>query len=124
MFVLFAFFNTNTHTLSIHILNKFVNITATPLITDIELIKESVSIIKESGIDHEFRTTTVRELHTKEDFAEIAEWIKGDSKYFLQQFVDSGNLIGNNLSAFDKEEMAAFAENIRTKTPNVAIRGI
>lgn len=91
---------------------------------DIALIKESVSIIKESGIDHEFRTTTVRELHTAEDFAEIAEWIKGDSKYFLQQFVDSGNLIGDNLSPFGKDELTLFAESIRGKSANVTIRGV
>ena len=91
---------------------------------DMVPIKESVSIIKESGIDHEFRTTTVRELHNAEDFAEIAEWIKGDSRYFLQHFEDSGNLIGDNLSAFSKEEMTAFAEDIRTNLPNVTIRGV
>ena len=91
---------------------------------DIALIKESVSIITESGIDHEFRTTTVREYHTAEDFAEIAEWLKSDSKYFLQQFVDSGNLIGENLSPFDKEELAILAERIKSKLANVTIRGV
>ena len=37
---------------------------------------------------------------------------------------DSGNLIGNNLSAFSKEEMTAFAQSIRAKLPNVTIRGV
>ena len=87
-------------------------------------IKESVSIITESGIGHEFRTTTVRELHTADDFREIAQWLKGDSRYFLQHFEDSGNLIGDNLSAFDKNEMTAFAEVIRENLPNVTIRGV
>ena len=91
---------------------------------DLVPIKESVSIIKESGIDHEFRTTTVRELHKAEDFAEIAEWIKGDSRYFLQHFEDSGNLIGDNLSAFSKEEMTTFAKGIQAKLPKVTIRGV
>ena len=91
---------------------------------DMVPIKESVSVIKESGIEHEFRTTTVRELHKAEDFAEIAEWIKGDSRYFLQHFEDSGNLIGDNLSAFSKEEMTAFAKGIQDNLPNVTIRGV
>ena len=91
---------------------------------DMVLIKESISIIRESGIDHEFRTTTVRELHKAEDFVEIAEWIKGDSKYFLQHFEDSGNLIGDNLSAFSKEEMITFAKEIQDNLPNVTIRGV
>lgn len=91
---------------------------------NIDTIKESVSIIIESGIDHEFRTTTVKELHTAEDFSSIARWLKGDSKYFLQHFEDSGNLIGDNLSPLSKDEMTAFADQIRNKLPNVAIRGV
>ncbi len=91
---------------------------------DIALIKESVSIIVESGIDHEFRTTTVKEYHSAEDFLSVAEWIQGDSKYFLQHFEDSGNLIGDHLSPFTKEEMLLFAERIRSKLPNVAVRGV
>lgn len=91
---------------------------------DMGAIRESASIIIESGIDYEFRTTTVREYHTAEDFEAIAQWIKGDSKYFLQRFEDSGNLIGDNLSPFSKEEMTAFADGIKSKLPNVAIRGV
>ncbi len=91
---------------------------------DMSAIKESVSLIKESNIDYEFRTTTVREYHTAEDFHSIAEWLEGDSKYFLQHFEDSGNLIGDNLSPFSKDEMTAFAQAIKNKTPNVAVRGV
>lgn len=91
---------------------------------DMVPIKGSVSIIKESGIPHEFRTTTVRELHSAEDFAQIADWLEGNSRYFLQHFEDSGNLIGDNLSALSKDEMTAFAESMRSKLPNVAIRGV
>ncbi len=87
-------------------------------------IKESVSLIIGSGIEHEFRTTTVRELHSAEDFAQIADWLEGNSRYFLQHFEDSGNLIGDNLSALSKDEMTAFAESMRSKLPNVAIRGV
>lgn len=87
-------------------------------------ITESISVIKESGIDHEFRTTTVREYHSAEDFIKIADLLEGNSKYFIQHFEDSGNLIGENLSAFSKEEMSFFAESIRNKLPNVAIRGV
>ena len=91
---------------------------------DMAPIKESVSVIIESGISHEFRTTTLREYHSPEDFAEIADWISGQSRYFLQQFVDSGNLIGENLSPLTKEEMTSLADNIRDKLPNVTIRGV
>lgn len=91
---------------------------------NLDAVKESVSIIKESGIDYEFRTTTVRQFHSAEDFEAIAQWIKGDSRYFLQHFEDSGNLIGENLSPLSKEEMLCFADKIRDMLPNVAVRGV
>lgn len=91
---------------------------------DISAIRESVSLLKESNIDYEFRTTTVREYHTEEDFQSIADWLRGDSRYFLQHFEDSGNLIGDNLSPFSKDEMTAFAAAIKNKMPNVAVRGV
>ena len=91
---------------------------------DTDSIKESVSLIISSGIEHEFRTTTLREYHTAEDFEDIAEWIAGNSSYYLQHFEDSGNLIGENLTDFSKDEMALFAEKIKEKLPFVQLRGV
>ena len=39
------------------------------------------------------------------DIEKIAEWIKGAKRYFLQNFEDSGNLIGENLSAVEKQTL-------------------
>jgi pyruvate formate lyase activating enzyme len=105
-----------------HSIDKYREICGCEVDTD--AIRESISIIIESGIDHEFRTTTVKEYHSAEDFDAMADLIKGDSKYFLQHFEDSGNLIGDNLSPLSGEEMAAYAEAIRNKVPNVALRGV
>ncbi|MBO7318667.1 MAG: anaerobic ribonucleoside-triphosphate reductase activating protein [Clostridia bacterium] len=90
---------------------------------DINAVKQSVSIIKQSGIDHEFRTTTVKEYHRAEDFEVIADWIEG-SKYFLQHFENSGNLIGENLTALSKDEMAEIALKIKEKLPDIQLRGV
>lgn len=87
-------------------------------------IKRSVDILKNSGIDYEFRTTCVKEYHTKETFEDIASWLEGNSKYFLQHFEDSGNLIGSNLSAFSKEETEEFMSLIKSKVPNIGLRGV
>ena len=91
---------------------------------DISAVKESVSLLKGSNIGYEFRTTTVREYHSAEDFKAIAQWLRGDSRYFLQHFEDSGNLIGDNLSPFSKEEMLSFADAIKDLLPNVDVRGV
>lgn len=91
---------------------------------DIEKIKKSVDILKEGKIDYEFRTTCVKEYHTNEDFEKIASWLQGDSKYYLQHFEDSGNLIGNNLSAFTKEETKEIEKIFLGRVPNIGLRGV
>ena len=90
----------------------------------IEDIKKSVRILLENKVDYEFRTTVVRELHTKEDFEKISMWIKGAKRYFLQRFKDSENLIGNNLSAYTPLELEGFSEVLRANINEVNIRGI
>jgi pyruvate formate lyase activating enzyme len=53
---------------------------------DISKIKESISLIKNSGIEYEFRTTVVPGIHTEEDIIKIADEIAPANKYFLQRF--------------------------------------
>ncbi|MBQ7294813.1 MAG: anaerobic ribonucleoside-triphosphate reductase activating protein [Clostridia bacterium] len=91
---------------------------------DIDKIKASVSLLKEGRTDYEFRTTCVKECHTPQDFVDIADWLQGDSKYFLQHFEDSGNLIGEGLSAFSKQQTEDFAQIISEKVPNIGLRGV
>ena len=62
---------------------------------DLEKIKKSVEIIKNSGIDYEFRTTVVPGLINKKDIEEIGEWFKGVKNFALQQF--------QNKKVLDKE---------------------
>jgi pyruvate formate lyase activating enzyme len=50
-------------------------------------IEESVRFLKNSDIGFEFRTTVVPEIHQKEEFKEIANWIGGENvTYYLQGF--------------------------------------
>jgi len=52
---------------------------------DIAAIKKSISLIMNSGIDYEFRTTVVPQL-TKEDILEMVSYIQGARLYALQQY--------------------------------------
>ncbi len=65
---------------------------ATGVKVDLEKIKKSIEIIKNSKIDYEFRTTVVPEIHTKKDFIEIAKDISPAKKYFLQNFRAEKNI--------------------------------
>jgi pyruvate formate lyase activating enzyme len=53
---------------------------------DLEKIKKSVDLIKNSGIDYEFRTTMVPGLVEKADIEKIGQWLQGVKKFALQQF--------------------------------------
>lgn len=55
-------------------------------------IKRSISIIINSGIDHEFRTTAVPGLHTIEDLRAIGELVTGAKRYILQEFIPKNTL--------------------------------
>jgi pyruvate formate lyase activating enzyme len=56
---------------------------------DIDRIKLSVELIRNSGINYEFRTTVVPGLHVEEDFKKIAKWLKGAKSYWLQRYRQS-----------------------------------
>lgn len=90
----------------------------------IEDIEKSVQILLENKVDYEFRTTVVREMHTREDFEKISSWIKGAKRYFLQCFRDNENLIGNNLSAYTASELESFLEVLKCNINEVSLRGV
>lgn len=51
-----------------------------------EEIEESLEILKQGRIDYECRTTVIPTILIKEDVLEIAKWISGAKKYYLQNF--------------------------------------
>ncbi len=59
---------------------------------DLDKIKKSIEVIKNSGVNYEFRTTVVPGIHTKKDILEIAKWLSGAKKYYLQNFRAEKNL--------------------------------
>ena len=77
---------------------------------DVIPIKESIDILRTCGVEYEFRTTVVREFHTVERIRELAQSIAGAKRYFLQKFLDSGELIFDGLSAVSAEEMQAMRD--------------
>jgi pyruvate formate lyase activating enzyme len=52
---------------------------------DVKDIQKSIDILKEQKVDFEFRTT-VTPLHSKKDLLEMAKWISGAKRYYLQNF--------------------------------------
>lgn len=91
---------------------------------DLSKIEKSVDFLKSGTVDYEFRTTVVREFHTVDDIRKAAQWISGAKRYFLQNFVDSGNLIDESVSGVDKETMRQMRSAAADFVPTTEIRGI
>ncbi|MBQ8869037.1 MAG: anaerobic ribonucleoside-triphosphate reductase activating protein [Oscillospiraceae bacterium] len=86
--------------------------------------KESIDILLKGKVDYEFRTTIVNELHSLDDIAKAGEAIKGADRWFLQCFKDSGDLIGEELSAPSKEILDKMKALALTFVKKCEIRGV
>lgn len=91
---------------------------------DLSKIEESIDFLKSGAVDYEFRTTVVKQFHTVEDITAAAEWISGAKRYFLQNFVDSGELICEEVCGVDKETMLKMKSAAADFVPQTEIRGI
>ena len=91
---------------------------------DIAPIERSVDFLLQGKVDYEFRTTIVDGFHTLQDIQDIVVWIKGAHKYFLQNFVDSGDLITQGLEPVSALLLKEMKEKATETIPSVEIRGI
>ncbi|MDO5423347.1 MAG: anaerobic ribonucleoside-triphosphate reductase activating protein [Eubacteriales bacterium] len=91
----------------------------------LEAVEESARFLMACGVDYEFRTTVVRELHTAEDFSAIARWLGGCRRYYLQAYQDSDNiLLPGVFHSYTRAELEEFRKILLKKIPLVEIRGI
>ena len=91
---------------------------------DLSAVDESIRFLLSGEVEVEFRTTVVKNFHTEEDLLKITDWISGADRYFLQQFVDSGNLINENLEGYSDAELTSIYKQVKRKLPVTKLRGI
>ena len=91
---------------------------------DISAVNRSIDIIMKKAPDYEFRTTVVRELHDLEDLLSIAKKLKDAKKYFLQKYVDSGDVLACGYSAYEDSEMLSLYDAVREVLPVTILRGV
>ena len=90
---------------------------------DMSLIQRSIALIKNSGIDYEFRTTVSEELFDSDSMHGAAALVEGANKYFLQKFVMRDTVPSKSLTAPKPETMEHYLEIARRYVPNARIRG-
>lgn len=89
-----------------------------------EIIRRSIHIIINSGIDHEFRTTIVKELTTFDDLRAIAVELQGAQRYFLQRFIQSKACDASlaNATSYPEKELRALASHLECYVDQCRVR--
>ncbi len=86
-------------------------------------VQKSAAILMENRVPFEFRTTLVDELHEPEDFEAIGKWLSGTKNYFIQSFVDSGNILSDGMHEASKEKTMRCLTAARKYLPETSLRG-
>ncbi len=91
---------------------------------DLGPIRESAALLMENRVPYEFRTTVTGELHSAEDMRGIGEWLRGESPYYLQLYVDSGRVLRPGLTAPTPEKMQQYRQILLPYLPKTQVRGL
>ena len=87
-------------------------------------VEQCLTLLRDSNVEYELRTTCVKPFHDTQAMEAIGKWLSGTQNYYLQAFVDSGDLVGTGVSGFNKEEMEALRQAVLPYIPTTRIRGI
>ena len=91
---------------------------------DVSKIKESIEIIKNSNVEHEFRTTIMKNYHDLDKLVKICSYLGKNERYYLQNFQDSMNVLNKSLVSFSEDMLMNIQSVLRKQFPNVTVRGI
>lgn len=89
----------------------------------LEQVQKSTAVLMEGKIDYEFRTTVSHPYHDVGSITQIARWLKGAKGYYLQNFADSGHLVGEGMTPLTRQEMHRLQQAARKYIPDTHIRG-
>ena len=84
---------------------------------------ESITLIMNSNIDYEFRTTVAKPLLSIDDLASIGKSIKGAKKYYLQNYVKTKQVNESiELEPFSDEELKKAVEILENDIKLIDVR--
>jgi pyruvate formate lyase activating enzyme len=93
---------------------------------DLDAIKRSIKLLRESGLEHEFRTTVVPTIHVKADIIDIAKALSGAEKYALQQFNPENTWEEElrNIDPYPNDVLMEMANAAKEHVKEVRVRGL
>lgn len=89
----------------------------------LDKIEATISLLINSGIDYEFRTTLVKEFHENAHINQLGEFIKGAKKLYLQKFVERDGCIKHGLHEIKEEKAREYIEILKEYIDKVELRG-
>ena len=87
---------------------------------DMDAIRRSITLIRNSGVPHEFRMTFAPQL-TREDALETARMVKGCDRFYLQQYRPRNEL---DPLAHAPADVLRTGEAIAREIGNCTVRGL
>lgn len=93
---------------------------------DFSRIRETLDIVRESGVEYEVRTTCIPFYVTMEDFASIKREIGLVKKYYLHQFVNTVTLHASlrGISPYSLSTLNQFRAFVTTFSTVCELRGV
>lgn len=87
-------------------------------------IKESIRLIKASGVEYEFRSTLIKEVHTPKVLKDMAALVAGVKRWWLQTFRPGHTLDPTfaKFHPFSLAELSKLAEQFRPLVKAIGVR--
>lgn len=93
-------------------------------VVEMQDIRASVEYLKSDVVDYEFRTTVTGTFHSEGSIEDAAKWLVGAKRWYLQQFVNSGELIDGSVVGVDMETLKKYKKIAQKYVPNTYLRGV
>ena len=90
---------------------------------DMDKVKATISLLINSGVPYEFRTTLVNEFHKLEDMDGLGSLIKGSRILYLQKFVEREGCIKKGLHEVNEDLANEFKDILLKYVDEVELRG-
>jgi len=88
---------------------------------DLDAVSESINLLKESRLEHEFRTTVLPTIHGKQELEDIIEWLS-PSNIVIQQFRNM-RVLDKRLHATEPYSEDEVKQLIGHRKENLTCRG-
>ena len=93
-------------------------------VVEMSNICSSVDFLKSGAVDYEFRTTVTGTFHSEKSIEDTAQWLAGAKRWYLQQFVDSGELIDSTVVGVEDDTLRKYQKIAQKYVPSTQVRGI